>query len=69
MKLTVEGNIKEYEDGLTVAKLIASEKVEIPEYVTVSVNDEFISSGTFEETVLSDGDSVEFIYFMGGGYK
>jgi len=67
MKLTVSGNNQEYADGLTVAQLIELEKVETPEYVTVSINDEFIRSGTFAETVLHDGDSVEFLYFMGGG--
>jgi sulfur carrier protein len=43
------------------------EKVEMPLYVTVSINDEFIASGTFKETALREGDSVEFLYFMGGG--
>lgn len=67
MKLNVAGKVKEYEDGLTVAQLIEVEKVETPEYVTVSVNDEFVKRGTFEETRVKDGDSVEFLYFMGGG--
>ncbi len=67
MKLTVAGSLKEYEEGLTVAQLIKREQVETPEYVTVSVNDEFVPSGTFAEAVLKDGDSVEFLYFMGGG--
>jgi len=67
MKLTVSGNAKEYADGLTVAKLIELENVETPQYVTVSINDDFIENGTFAETVLHNGDSVEFLYFMGGG--
>jgi sulfur carrier protein len=67
MNLTVSGNKKEYADGLSVARLIEIEKVETPEYVSVSINDEFIKSGTYAETVLNDGDSVEFLYFMGGG--
>ncbi|MEE1228153.1 MAG: sulfur carrier protein ThiS [Lachnospiraceae bacterium] len=67
MVLTVGGEKKEYEDGITVAKLIEVEDVETPQYVTVSLNDNFLESGTFDQTVLKDGDSVEFIYFMGGG--
>ncbi|MBE6831724.1 MAG: sulfur carrier protein ThiS [Ruminococcaceae bacterium] len=67
MKLTVAGVQKEYAGGLTVAQLIEREQVETPEYVTVSVNDEFIQRDTFSETVLRDGDIVEFLYFMGGG--
>jgi sulfur carrier protein len=67
MKLTVTGNVKEYADDLTVAQLIELEKVETPMYVTVSINDEFVDSGAFGKTALRDGDSVEFLYFMGGG--
>ncbi len=67
MLITVAGVKKEVKDGLTVSQLIVDEKVETPMYVTVSVNDEFIASDSFESTVLKDGDSVEFLYFMGGG--
>ena len=67
MKITVAGTGKEYEDGLTVSKLIELENVETPQYVTVSLNEEFVESGAFASTVLKDGDSVEFLYFMGGG--
>ena len=67
MKITVAGVKKEVADGLTVAALIQQENVETPQYVTVSVNEEFVESGAFEGTVLKDGDEVEFLYFMGGG--
>ncbi|MFR4152676.1 MAG: sulfur carrier protein ThiS [Ruminococcus sp.] len=67
MIITVAGNKKEVADNLTVAQLIIDENVETPEYVTVTINDEFVKSGTFEETTLKDGDVVEFLYFMGGG--
>lgn len=67
MTITVTGVKKEVADGLTLAQLVVDEKVETPEYVTASVNEEFISSSSFEDTVLKDGDNIEFIYFMGGG--
>ena len=67
MKITVAGEKKEVADGITVAALIEQEKVETPQYVTVSINEEFLESGTFESTVLKEGDEVEFLYFMGGG--
>lgn len=67
MKITVAGEIKEKAEELTVAELIAEEKVETPEYVTVSVNDDFVEKSSFETFRLKDGDSVEFLYFMGGG--
>ncbi len=67
MNITVAGVKKEVSDGLTVEQLIVSEKVETPQYVTVTINDEFVESGSFKNTVLKDGDTVEFLYFMGGG--
>lgn len=67
MKTRVAGEEKVKAEGITVAKLIIEENVETPEYVTVSVNDEFIEKEKLESYELKDGDNVEFIYFMGGG--
>ena len=67
MIITVAGEKKEYKDGLTLPELIEAENVEMPENVTVSINEEFIDSENKASTVLKDGDNVEFLYFMGGG--
>ena len=67
MVITVAGEKKEVKDGLTLPELIAQENVEMPEYVTVSINDEFVASEDKATTVLKDGDTIEFLYFMGGG--
>ena len=67
MTITIAGNKKEYEEGVTVETLI--ETVENPLYVTVTINDDFVDREKFGETVLKDGDAVEFLYFMGGGAR
>lgn len=67
MIITVAGEKKEYKDGLTLPELLEAEQVESPEYVTVSINDEFVPGEEKESTILQDGDNVEFLYFMGGG--
>ncbi|NBH97835.1 sulfur carrier protein ThiS [Hominisplanchenecus murintestinalis] len=67
MYITVSGNKKEVKNGLTLPELIELENVEMPDYVTVSVNDEFLDADKKAGTVLKDGDNVEFLYFMGGG--
>lgn len=67
MIITVAGEKKEVKDGLTLTELIAGENIEMPEYVTVSINDEFVDDEDKEKTIIKDGDSVEFLYFMGGG--
>ncbi len=41
--------------------------MENPDYVTVTVNDEFVESTDFATTALKENDVIEFLYFMGGG--
>ena len=65
MQITVAGNKKEVKDDLKLTELFELEQVETPEYVTVSINEEFVPSEQVESTVLKDGDNVEFLYFMG----
>ena len=67
MKVTVAGVKKDIEECTTIAKLIVDEKVENPDYVTVTVNDDFVESEDFDKTSLNENDVVEFLYFMGGG--
>lgn len=67
MKATIAGVNKEIAEGTTIAKLIADEKVENAEYVTVTLNDDFLDKEAFENTIIKEGDNIEFLYFMGGG--
>ncbi|MCI5937108.1 MAG: sulfur carrier protein ThiS [Eubacterium sp.] len=67
MNIIVAGTKKEVAEGLTIAQLIVDEKVENPDYVTVTVNDDFVDQDQFAATTLKENDSVEFLYFMGGG--
>lgn len=67
MILTIAGEKKEYKEGTTLGEVIVTEQVEQPEYVTVSINDEFVPSEEKESRLLQDGDTIEFLYFMGGG--
>jgi sulfur carrier protein len=67
MTITVAGEKKEVKDGLTLPELIEQENVDMPEYVTVSINEEFVETEDKATTVLKEGDNVEFLYFMGGG--
>ena len=67
MKIIVAGELKEVAAELTVSELIEQENVETPEYISVSVNDEFVNSADFATHKLQEGDVVEFLYFMGGG--
>ncbi|MBR1597721.1 MAG: sulfur carrier protein ThiS [Lachnospiraceae bacterium] len=67
MTFTIAGEKKEYEEGITLKELIEKEQIDNPDYVTVTINDEFIDKETFADTRIKEGDAVEFLYFMGGG--
>lgn len=67
MKVTIAGNVKDIAEGITLAQLVIDEKVENPEYITVTVNDEFVENHDLENVVVKANDNIEFLYFMGGG--
>lgn len=69
MTITVAGNKKEYEDGINLPTLIEKEQIDNADYVTVTIDDEFVEREKFPETIIKDGDVVEFLYFMGGGAR
>ena len=69
MTITVAGNKKEYEEGTTLTALIEKEDIENAEYVTVTINDDFVNRDDFPSTVIKEGDVIEFLYFMGGGAR
>ena len=69
MKLTVNGEPLEIENPINVKELLVVAKAEQPEYVTVELNGEFVDHFGFESTFVKDGDTVEFLYFMGGGAR
>jgi len=67
MQVTVNGEPLTIHHPLSVQELLVVAKAEQPEYVTVQLNGEFVDHSGFESTTVKDGDTVEFLYFMGGG--
>ncbi|MFB0556011.1 MAG: sulfur carrier protein ThiS [Phycisphaerae bacterium] len=67
MKLIVNGKESDFADSLTVSKLLVEQKVKMPDMVSVELNGQILRRTKFGETILKDGDKVEFLYFMGGG--
>ena len=65
--ITVNGDKQEVALPITVSELIKQNNVAQPEMVSVQVNEEFVERENFDTTTLSEGDSVDFLYFMGGG--
>lgn len=67
MIIKISGEEKEIKEGVTVTEILAIEKVEQPDMVSVQLNEEFVDRDKFSTTVLKQGDEIDFLYFMGGG--
>ena len=67
MKLVINGKDVQMPEGLTVTELLRDQKVKWPDMVSVELNGEILKRETFALTGLSEGDHLEFLYFMGGG--
>lgn len=66
MIISLNGQKETCNDGATIAALLQDRNIR-PEMVSVEVNDAIIERGRYSEVRLKEGDSVEFLYFMGGG--
>jgi sulfur carrier protein len=68
MNIIINGAAEKIErDDLTVTELLAVQKVEAPDMVSVQLNGEFVPRADFAQTRLKENDAVDFLYFMGGG--
>jgi thiazole synthase len=66
MRLTVNGEDRVFDEGLTVADLLRLLSVS-KNRVAVEVNLDVVRSQHLDERTLADGDRVEIISFVGGG--
>ena len=66
MHLHINGEQREFPDGLTVAKLVAQLSMK-QDRVAVELNLEIVPRANWEATTLKDGDKLEVVHFVGGG--
>jgi sulfur carrier protein len=70
MILSINGAPQTVEpESLSVADLLVLNKVAHPDMVSVQLNGEFVDRPNFASTQLRENDSVDFLYFMGGGSR
>ncbi len=68
MQIVVNGSTEKLPDtALTIAELLKVSGVESPDMVSVQLNGEFVDRGDYSSKSVTDGDEVDFLYFMGGG--
>ena len=66
MKLRVNGEDKEFPEGLTVGALLDELQIR-PGRVVVELNRHIISRDELGLRALKDGDALEIVQFVGGG--
>jgi sulfur carrier protein len=69
MKIKVNDAATEVPDRLTITELLVHQKVKMPDMVSVQVNGTILKREDFSKTPVRENDSVDFLYFMGGGAR
>jgi sulfur carrier protein len=66
IRVTVNGEAHELDEGTSVATLVARFNL-APPRVAVEVNEDLVPRRSYDATALKDGDRVEIVTFVGGG--
>jgi sulfur carrier protein len=66
MILHINGESRNFPDGLTVAALVGQLGMKT-DRVAVELNLEIVPRSNWDSTHLKDGDKLEIVHFVGGG--
>jgi sulfur carrier protein len=66
VRLILNGDPHDCEDGMTVAALIGQLSLN-GRRIAVEVNRQILARESFADRALADGDQVEIVQFVGGG--
>ena len=66
VNIHLNGEPREFADGLTLQSLIATLALE-PTRVAIELNRSVVRRNQWAATVLQEGDQVEIVHFVGGG--
>ena len=66
MRIKINGQWAEHDDGLTVAGLLTELELDVRR-VAVERNTVIVRRKTFDQTALADNDELEIVTLVGGG--
>ena len=66
MKIRVNGEEREFDNGLALTALLESLQIR-PGRVVVERNREIVPRDSYNATLINDGDTLEIVHFVGGG--
>lgn len=65
MKVRTDDGIREYPEGISLARWTQLEQIRNPEVAILHVNDRVIPPASWESTLLQEGDRIQLLYFLG----
>ncbi len=66
MNITLNGEKKEFPDGITILGLLETLNIQ-HRRVAVELNESIMKKDGYDSIVIKEGDSLEIVSFMGGG--
>jgi thiamine biosynthesis protein ThiS len=66
MKLTVNGQDRQFDSALTISSLLAELGMK-PDRVAVELNRDLVARDRWPSRQLAEGDKLEIVHFVGGG--
>ena len=66
MKLTINGEIREFEDNITLQKVLNELSLD-GKVMAAAVNMEIVKQDMWNQYKVNDGDKLELLDFVGGG--
>jgi thiamine biosynthesis protein ThiS len=67
LRIQVNGEPREVDDNLSLPELIASLSLK-PEQIAIELNRKVIRRLEWQGTTLRNGDKIEIVHFVGGGW-
>jgi thiamine biosynthesis protein ThiS len=68
MKLQINGEERTFEEQFTLARLLESLGMKA-DRVAIELNRDIVPRDRWAETTLNDGDKLELVHFVGGGWE
>ena len=66
MNVTINGETKEFKEGITITELLENLSL-VGKVMAAAINMDIVKQADWDKHVLSDGDKLELLDFVGGG--
>jgi thiamine biosynthesis protein ThiS len=66
MKIRINGQDRDVEDGMTVKGLLVALDIK-PQGIAIDINKEIVPKSRLEETLIKEDDVIEIVRMTGGG--